>query len=229
MEIVLVIFLLITFFIIYIKILDKKLLHTVTKSNRGTKTERNLVLELLKSKVPAQTIFHDLYLKKHDGTYSQIDLVVATKVGLIVFEVKNYSGWIFGKGYQPQWTQVLAYGKRKYRFYNPILQNNKHIEELKKQSKQFENLPFFSIVVFYGDCQFKDVSFVPEGTYLTKSRHIQKVVAKILKENAPANYSNKSEVVSILKDAVKTGESRETQIQHVENIQDMIGKHRIFE
>lgn len=137
------VFLLIGFFGIYRKIRDKKLLHTVTKSNRGTKTERELVLKLLKNGIPAQTIFHDLYVNKFNGGYSQIDLVVAAKVGIMVFEVKKFSGWIFGNGQQTQWTQVLAYGERKYRFYNPIMQNNKHIEDLRKQLKQFENIPFF--------------------------------------------------------------------------------------
>ena len=97
------------FIFIFCYIRDKKLLETVTKSHRGTKTERKLVLKLLKAGFPAQTIFHDLYLKNTNGNYSQIDLVLATKVGIIVFEVKKYSGWIFGTGNQNKWTQVLAY------------------------------------------------------------------------------------------------------------------------
>jgi len=36
-----------------------------------------------------------LYIRKHNGDFAQIDLVVATKVGIIVFEVKDYRGWIF--------------------------------------------------------------------------------------------------------------------------------------
>lgn len=51
----------------------------------------------------------------------------------------------------------------------------------------------------------------------------------ILQENELANYTNKREVVEVLKYAVKTGESRQTQIRHVENIENMLGKHRIFE
>ncbi len=134
---------------------NKELLETVTRSNRGTATERALVLNLLKNGIPAQTIFHDLYVKKPNGIYSQIDLVVVTSVGVIVIEVKEFSGWIFGNGKHSQWTQVLAYGKEKFRFYNPIMQNNSHIQTLKKQLKQFEKIPFFSIVVFYGDCVLK--------------------------------------------------------------------------
>jgi len=221
--------LLIGFISLFSKLRDIKLLETVTKSNRGTGTERDLVLKLLKHGIPAQTIFHDLYVKKHNGGFSQIDLVVVTKVGIIVFEVKDFSGWIFGNGNQSQWTQVLAYGKTKYRFYNPIMQNNKHIIDLKKQLKQFENIPFYSIVLFYGDCVLKDVSFFTNVTFLVKSKRVFKVMEIITKANEPAQYTNKSEVVRVLKKAVQNGENIETQIQHIENIKDMLGKDRIFD
>ncbi|GHS95766.1 hypothetical protein FACS1894207_4960 [Bacteroidia bacterium] len=215
-------------FMIFRKIRDKKLLKTVTKSNRGTWSERDLVLKLLKYGIPAQTIFHDLYLKKYNGDFSQIDLVVITEVGIIVFEVKDYSGWIFGSGNQSQWTKILAYGKQKYRFYNPIMQNNRHIEEIGKQLKQF-NLPFYSVVVFYGNCILKDVSFIPNGTFLVKSRKVLEVMRVVKKNNEPVQYSNENEVVRILKEAVKNGENKEIQIQHIKNVNDMLGKDSIFD
>lgn len=232
MELILIAFIVFAiagFFFIFRKIRERKLLATVTKSNRGTKTERDLILKLLKYGISAQTIFHDLYVKKHTGNFSQVDLVVTTNVGIIVFEVKDYSGWIFGTGYKSQWTQVLAYGKRKYRFYNPIMQNNKHIEDLKKHLKHFGNIPFYSIVVFYGDCILKDISFVPNGTFLVKSNRVLEVMAIIMKNNEAVQYANKNERDRILKEAVEKGESKEIQNQHVEDIKDMLGKHRIFE
>lgn len=221
--------LLFVFIPLFRRIRDKKLLKTVTELNRGTWTERDLVLKLLKYRIPAQTIFHDLYVKKYNGEFSQIDIVVATKVGILVFEVKDFSGWIFGDGRYSQWTKVLAYGRRKYRFYNPIMQNNQHIKDLRKQLRQFENIPFYSIIVFYGDCELKDVSFVPNGTFLVKAHRVFEVMNIILENNEPAHYTNKIEVVRVLKEAVKNGESMETQIQHIENIEDMLGKDRIFD
>ena len=221
--------LIVVFISLFNKIRNKKLLETVTKSNRGTKTERDLVLKLLKHGIPAQAIFHDLYVKKYNGDFSQIDLVVVTDMGIIVFEVKDFSGWIFGNGNQSQWTEVLAYGKRKYRFYNPIMQNNKHIKDLKKQLKQFENLPFYSIVVFYGDCVLKDVSLIPNETFLVKSKRVLKVMKIITKKNEPAQYTDKNEIVEALKKAKQNGESAEIQIQHIENIKNMLGKDRIFD
>src|SRR5258705_992173 len=218
---------LVAFVLLFSELRDKKLLETVTKSNRGTRTERDLVLKLLKHGIPAQTIFHDLYVKKYNGNFSQIDLVVATKVGIVVFEVKAYSGWIFGSGHNSQWTQVLAYGKRKYRLYNPIMQNSKHVSDLKKQLKQFEDLPFYSIVVFYGNCVLKDINFVPNGTFLVKSSRVLEVMGTIMKNNELARYTNNNEVVRELKEAVKNGEDKETQIQHIKNVRDMLGKDRI--
>jgi hypothetical protein len=224
----LIIFLCLFFYAIYIKIRDRKLLETVTKLNRGTRTERDLVLKLLKNGIPAQAIFHELYLKKANGEFSQIDLVVAAKSGIIVFEVKDYSGWIFGNGQHREWTQVLAYGQEKYRFYNPIMQNNRHITEIRKKLKQFENIPFYSVVLFYGDCVLKDISFVPDGTFLVKSARVFEVLDIIMSQNKLAPYTDKFEVVRVLKEAVHNGNIKAIQTQHIENIKDMLGKNRIY-
>jgi hypothetical protein len=216
-------------YIIYRKVRDNKLLKSVTDTNRGTKSERDLVLKLLKYGIPKQNIFHDLYVAKRKGEFSQTDLVVVTKTGIIVFEVKDYSGWIFGSGNQSQWTKVLAYGKQKYYFYNPIMQNNKHIDELRKQLYQFENIPFYSIVVFYGDCELKNINFVPHGTFIVKSNRVLEALRNILRENKTVLYTNENEIIRILRGAVIKGGFIENQIQHSENIKDMLGTHRVFD
>lgn len=208
---------------------DRKLLKTVTSFNRGTKSERHLVLQLLKWGVPAPTIFHDLCIEKKNGEFSQIDVVVATSQGIIVFEVKGYRGWIFGNGNHSHWTKVQNYGKEKYRFYNPIRQNNRHISILRKQLRQFENIPFFSIIVFFGDCEFKEINFVPKGTFLVKFPRLYEVLELIKKNNEIAPYTNKREIVDVLKRAVINGESLDNQKKHIENINDMLGKDRIFD
>ena len=227
--VIICVILLLGFIKLFGKIRDIKLLKTVTSLNRGTKTERDLVLKLLKHHIPAQTIFHDLCIEKSNGEFSQIDIVVATTEGIIVFEVKDYSGWIFGNGAHSHWTKVLAYGKRKYRFYNPIKQNISHIETLRKQLKQFQNIPFYSIIAFYGDCELKEINYVPKGTFLAKSSRIFEVLELIRKTNNAAPYTDKHEVIRILKQAVKNGENISNQENHIENIKDMLGKDRIFD
>lgn len=201
-------------------------LEKITSMDRGTRAERELILTLLKSGISSKAIFHDLYIKKYNERFCQIDLVVPTKVGILVFEVKDYSGWIFGDGRHQQWTKILAYGNEKYKFYNPIIQNNKHILDLKKQIK--ENIPFYSIIVFYGNCELKEINFVPNGTFITKSERVIEVIENIMENNKIANYLNKIEIVRLLKQAVKNGQHKAVQDQHVESITEMLGQDRIF-
>lgn len=215
-------------YFLYSKLRDKYSLKRVTDPDRGTSSERDLVLKLLKFGIPPEKIFHDLYVEKHKGRFAQVDLVAVTEVGIIVFEVKDYSGWIYGSGNQPKWTKVLNYGKEKYRFYNPIMQNNKHISELKRHLLQFYYVPVFSIIVFHGDCELKEIDFVPDGTFVAKSERVLKVIKKILKENNPVNYINENEVLRILKEAATNGGIIENQIKHRENIKDMLGEDRVF-
>lgn len=205
---------------------NRKLLENVTQLHRGTDSEKYLILGLLKHQIPSQTIFHDLYLKIGNGKFSQIDIVIATKVGIIVIEVKDYSGWIFGTGYKPKWTQVLAYGNKKYRFLNPIIQNSNHIKHLKK--KLNEDVPFFSLIVFDGGCELKDINYIPKQTYVLKSHRLFDVITKILKENQTAKYLNKKRVIQVLKRAVENGNSINNQNQHVKNINDELGTQRLF-
>ena len=234
MELTIVISIVIGFFIISSIIKsnrrkkERELISSVTSLSRGTPSEKFLILQLLKSGIPPVTIYHDLIIKKDNDKFSQIDLVLVTSEGIIVFEVKDYSGWIFGSGNNTNWTQILSYGKRKYKFYNPIKQNNNHITELRKTLKQFENIPFFSLIVFFGDCELKEINYVPKGTYVVKSQRVFEVLNLIKNENEPTEYTNKREVVNKLKELVSLGENVEYQKKHIENIKDMVGKNRIF-
>ena len=234
MEVTITISIVIGFFIIYYIIKsyqrkrDRELISSVTSLNRGTNSELLLILQLLKKGFPSVTIYHDLIIKKDNNGFSQIDLVLVTSEGIIVIEVKDYSGWIYGSGNNTNWTKVLSYGRKKYKFYNPIKQNNNHISELRKTLNQFENIPFFSVIVFFGDCELKEINYVPKGTYLVKSHRVFEVLNLIKNENEPTHYTNKREVVDKLKELVSLGENVEYQKQHIENIKDMVGKERIF-
>ncbi|AQS41759.1 MAG: Nuclease-related domain-containing protein [Candidatus Tokpelaia hoelldobleri] len=226
-----IIFCIISIFFIFLIIWgnrNKIFLEKITEIHRGTEAERDLILELVKAGFSEKEIFHDLYIKRFNGTFSQVDLVVLTEVGILVFEVKDYSGWIFGNGRNQQWTQVLAYGKEKYRFYNPIKQNYSHIVELHKKIGNFSKVPVYSIVVFYGDCELKDINFIPERNFVTKSERVMEVISHIINSNNTVDYNDKSKVIEILEDCVKNGENIETQIQHIENIKHMFDEDRVF-
>lgn len=58
----------------------------------GNLAEQKLISSLKNYGIDSKAIFHNLYVRKSNGKYAQIDVTVLTNRGLIVFEVKNYSG-----------------------------------------------------------------------------------------------------------------------------------------
>jgi hypothetical protein len=194
---------------------DRELLQTTTTVESGTASERQLVLNLLKFGVSPQAIWHDLYLEKPNGEFSQIDAVVATKSGIIVFEDKCYGGWIFGNGNQDRWTQVMGFGNEKYQFYNPIKQNAHHIDFLRKGLN--ETVPFYSVIVFNGNCKLKEISNIPDKTFIVYPQQVLQIVNKI-QNGEPANYKNKQRVVAVLNKAVENGKDTTIRNSHINNI-----------
>ena len=193
-----------------------------SKQDRGTYSEISLLNKLVSMGFNRGAIFHDLYLRNAGGNFTQIDLVLATKVGIIVFEVKDYSGWIFGNAYQEYWTQILAYGKDRYQFYNPILQNQTHVENLKKRLFLQNKVPFYSVIVFYGDCEIKTDLSLSENTFLIYEYEIEETIDNIMQSGTEAQYPNKREIISILNDAVKNGEDPSVVSQHINNIKTFV-------
>ncbi|MCQ2187287.1 MAG: NERD domain-containing protein [Bacteroidales bacterium] len=186
-------------------------IQSVTSMDRGTWSERDLIPQLLnKCGIDQRAIYHDLYIRKSDGTYTQIDLAVPTPQGIIAFEVKDYSGWIFGNENSKYWMQVLAYGKEKHQFYNPIWQNHSHITALRKLLPNNPDVPIFNIVVFYGNCEFKDLDYDTTGRVrvIYGGSQVKRLINHI-KTLEPGNYGNKREVANVLAEGVKNGRDPE--------------------
>ena len=121
----------------------------------------------------------------------------------------------------------ISFRFRKTSLYNPVIQNQKHIENLKRQLNQ-GNVLFFSVVVFYGNCRFKDISSIPSEVFLIKPDRILETIKTIKETNKAAVYRSKVEVVRVLKEAACNGGNISIQKQHVKNINDMLSKRRRF-
>lgn len=74
---------------------------------------------------------------------TQVDHIIVSPYGIFVIETKNHKGWVFGDIKSSVWTQVLngennwrAYGGHDhYTFYNPVRQNEGHLNTLSNQIK----------------------------------------------------------------------------------------------
>ena len=207
---------------------NSRLLNTVTNRSRGTKSEQQLVIKLLRHKFEAKNLFHDLYLDKKSGNYCQIDLVLLTSVGIIVLEVKDCSGWIFGSGNSKNWTQVLSYGRSKYKLYNPIEQNATHITNLKKSLLHFNNIPFFSIIVFFGSCELKSIDMIPKNTFVVKQYDVVKTINNLILRKKQAEYQNMEEIIDLLRTASLNGENEGIRLAHKNYVKNVVEyKNRI--
>ena len=191
-------------YLIYVKRKERELIEQVTPITRGEWSERKVVLKLLKIGINPKAKFHDLYIKKPNGEYTQIDVAVATKAGIIVFEVKDYSGWIFGNEHQKYWTQLLDYGKEKHRFYNPVMQNAGHIQAIRQSLPQNPDIPIYSVIVFFGSSEFKNITCHANNTFIIYPHSIQRVVSEILTQ-PNAVFGNKYEIMDLFTKAVQNG------------------------
>lgn len=86
------------------------------------------------------------------GRTTQIGHVIVSKYGVFVLETKDKAGWIFGSDRDSQWTQVIF--DRKIRFQNPLRQNYLHSKSL-SEFLGIEHGKIHSLIVFWGDCEFK--------------------------------------------------------------------------
>ena len=186
----------------------------VKKRSPESKGERgeNVVAEILGNTIPGeQYVINNLLFKNKVGQSCQIDHVFINRFGIWVIETKNYSGNIYGQETQREWTQVLAYGHEKHKFYNPIKQNATHIFHLSKYLK-VNNL-FQNIVVFLSNADISNI--ISENVYtihdLTTIK--SRVTPVSLSVEQMEKYYN---LLLTLKNSATI-----TQDEHVENIHKM--------
>ena len=120
----------------------------------------------------------NVYFPKEDGETTESDVILITPRGFLVFESKNYSGWIFGDEKQKMWVQTLPQGKgkpaRKEKFFNPILQNDLHIKYLR--SVVGNDYSIRSIIVFSERCELKKVAVTSPDVQVVQRNHIRQAV-----------------------------------------------------
>jgi hypothetical protein len=112
----------------YRKISKNTLLDTFIDDGRRGEFFTFRELEKLNKK---NNILLNLYIPKVDGTFSEIDLLIINKTGIYIFESKNISGWVFGSEKDEYWT-IMFKKDKKFKMYNPVLQNSYHIKYLKE-------------------------------------------------------------------------------------------------
>lgn len=162
----------------------------------------------------------NLYIPIANERTTELDLIMITKKGIIVFESKNYSGWIFGDKNSKYWMQVLPKGKGnscKTQFYNPIFQNKGHINNLKRLLK--EDIPFFSVIVFSERCVLKkkpqdtnEIKVIHRNGVSNAVRKIYDINLDVIDDQMVCEIYNKLFVFSQVNEDIKK--------KHIQNIRN---------
>ena len=116
--------------------------------------------------------------------------MLLTEKALYVFEVKNYSGQIFGTEAQQNWTMTIKHVNRKksksgkvyyktniskHQFYNPIKQNHTHINKILNLTNISKSIPVINVVVFGDKAFIRDVKH-SQDTYVINRSDIYSLV-----------------------------------------------------
>lgn len=153
-------------------------------------------------------ILTNLYIPKKNTEYSQIDLLIVDETGIYVCESKNVSGWIFGSENDEYWTVSLR--NKKYKIYNPILQNEYHIKYLKQllNDENLEEVCFKSYIVLSERCEIKKMKLFSDKAKVLKRDNFLEVLNMDI-ENSKKVLSNEqvNKIYSKLKQYVNNEES----------------------
>ena len=126
--------------------------------------------------VPENQILRNVYIPTEDGKTSEIDLLVVSKKGLLVFECKNYAGNVYGDVRRNKWIQYL--GNKKSFFYNPFMQNRSHVKHLKKYLEAYGDIPMIPMVTTITRGNWKVKNYGPEDYLLGYNSHLKEILAK---------------------------------------------------
>ncbi len=132
--------------------------------SRGTIGESRVSSRLNRLQGEEYRVINDVLIKIGSRS-SQIDHIVVSIYGIFVIETKNYSGWIHGNENSQYWMQTIY--EQKKRLYNPIRQNQGHINALKKVLSDYQHImTYYSIIVFTGSAELKNIHTITPVVYV---------------------------------------------------------------
>ena len=197
-----------------------KIRHPEEWKDQGSSGERIIYRTLVDQiHVPEDQILRNVYVPTEDGKTSEIDLLVVSKKGLLVFECKNYAGNIYGDAKRNKWIQYL--GKKKSFFYNPFMQNRSHVKHLKKYLEQYGDLPAIPMVTTITRGKWKVKNYGPEDYLLGYNCHLKDILSETPDSELMAQHFKA--IIAKLQPLSRPGESIKE--EHIEQIQHDRGIH----
>lgn len=115
--------------------------------NTGESNVRNLLT------YTGDRFYQNIYLESSNGSISQIDFLLVGRSSLVSIEVKSYTRCVI-KGDKDGFNWTACYRRGPKTFYNPLMQNERHIKTLRECIGSV-NVPIWNIVVFSNGCNIR--------------------------------------------------------------------------
>lgn len=80
------------------------------------------------------------------------------------------------------------------------------------------DVPIYSLIVFYGDCVLKDLSKIPNEISIVKSADAMEAIKNLIQTARESVYTNWADIEAILSESVNHGEDRDIRLQHAESV-----------
>ena len=151
--------------------------------------------------------------------FTEIDIIYINSSGIYVIESKNYSGTIVGNDKYTQWEQRLRGENNKYRFYNPVRQNEGHIKHLQNLLYNVNKDAFHSLIVFSDHCKLEVHSYAD----VINRKDLKKLIFSKLKDQPNVLTTENIDDIYI-KLLPYTQVSDEFKKEHIKNIEKIKNK-----
>ena len=164
-------------------------------------------------------ILRNVYLRKDDGTTTEIDILVICQKGILVFEVKNYGGKVYGRSDKKEWKQYFPKSPKAFPLYNPIWQNHGHIKAIKKIIPFNIDIRYFSVILFNDYCglHITKYNIDPKTIIISYIGQTKSILYSINDGDFPDCLS--SAQVDEIKDIIVSNQASEEEIwNHIKNI-----------
>ena len=147
-------------------------------SDAGKSGERAVYIALRDEfHVPEKQMLRNVYIPTKTGKTSEIDLLVVSRRGLLVFECKNYSGNIYGDARYKNWIQYV--GSKKNYFYNPLRQNESHVKHLRDFLGNHREIPIIPMVITTRKGNWKVKNCRPNDYLLGYNCHLKDILEQL--------------------------------------------------
>ncbi len=165
-----------------------------------------------------KSVLTNLYLDNKNTEKTEIDVIAVTEKGIYVFEMKNYSGYIYGSEKDKNWTQVLNKWT-KNKFFNPLRQNYAHTKAVENYLKVPEEM-IVPIIVFSNNSKLSKINVSQDKNVFQYSDAIRFVKKNEKNAQSVLDTSKKEKFLIELLECCNM--SDEVKQKHIEEVQELL-------